>query len=244
MNKRIIVGIIIAVLIIAAAILIKTYGPTDTSHTITLPSPTEGNTGNTENDNINRVQVTAENVQSVLGTLKRADSYTRTYKLKSYWEGGVSETTQSLWKKGDKVRVSISQENYVKNILVSGNDLYIWYDGYSGIFHSKLAEGEVNKEIDKLSRLVTYEDVLSIPPENIIKASYEVTQTGEPCIYVEYKSGILGYVNHLYVSIDSGLLVSSSRYEGDKLIDSIESVSTDLSTPPDDTFNAPTTGKA
>ena len=241
MNKRIIIGIIITVLIVAAAILMRTYGPTDTSHKIILPSPAGGNIGNTENDNINRVEVTTENVQSVLETLKRADSYSRTYTFKSYWEGGVDETTQSLWRKGDKARVSITQDKSIKNIVVNGNDLYIWYEGYSGVLHSKLGEGVVNKEVDRLSRLVTYEDLLSTAPENIIKASYEVDKSEEPCIYVEYKSGSLGYVNHIYVSIQSGLLVSSSRYDGDKLIDSIEAAPTDLSTPPDNTFKIPTT---
>ena len=238
MNKRIIVGIIIAVIVFSAAILYKTYGPNDTSHTITLPSPTGGNIGDINNDNVSRVEVTADTVQSVLETLRRSDSFSRTYKFTSYWDGGKSETTQSLWKKGDKVRISISEKNTVKNILVSGNDLYTWYDGYSGVFHSKLAEGEVNKEVDRLSRLVTYEDILNMPRENIIEANY-VEESG--CIYAEYKSGTLGYVNHIYVSIESGLLVSSSRYDGDKLIDSIENVKTDLSTPPDETFDAPTT---
>lgn len=238
MNKRIIYISIAALLVITITVLINTYGSTDDSHKITLPSPTAQSSGNIGDDKINRIEVTPETVKSVLETLSRAESFSRTYSIKTYWDGGESESTLNLWRKGENIRLSISQNNTVRNILVLGNDLYIWYGGSSVVFQSKLSESSVNKEIDKFSRLVTYEDIFETPVEDILNAGY-LEQSGQACIFAEYKSGNSDYVNQIYVSIDSGLLVSLSRYDGEKLINSMASVSTELSTPSDDVFEIP-----
>lgn len=243
MNKRVIFGIISAVVIMAVAVIIKIYGPTNISHTIVMPSPVRENGENTGEDSIIRAEVNRETVQSALSILKRADSFSRTYKIKTYWDGGESESDFSLWKKGNNIRMSYSEQNTVKNILIIENDLYIWYDDSSSVLHSKLSENNLSKEIDMFSRLVTYEDVLSVPVENILDAGY-FEKNEQQCIFVEYKSIDQNYVNQIYVSVDSGLLVSSSRYYGEKLANTMESVSTELSTPPNDFFAAPSKGKA
>lgn len=238
MKKRIIYGVIALVIIIAIVILVKAFGSTDDSHVITMPSPAVDSGGNISDDGISRLEVSSENVKVVLETLARAESFSRTYTIKTLWNGGESESTFNYWQKGDSIRMSISQGSTVRNILVLGNDLYVWYDGYSGFFKSKLSESSVSKEVDKFSELVTYEDIKEIPQEDILDAGYDV-HLNQPCIFVEYKSGELNYVNHVYVSIDTGLLVSTEKHDGEELIYSMESVSTELSTPSDDIFSIP-----
>ena len=238
MKKRIIYGSIAAFIIIAIAVLIRIYGPTNDSHTISLPSPAVESGGNIDSDSINRVEITPQTVKTVLGTLARADSFSRTYTIKTFWNGGESESTLNYWQKGDSIRLSVSQNGTTQNILVLGNELYVWYDGASGVFRSKLSESSVSREVDRFSSLVTYEEIMNTPQEDIIEASY-VEQSGKPCILVKYKSGELNYVNQVCISIDSGLLVFAKKYDGDNQISSMESVSTELSTPSDDLFKLP-----
>ncbi len=238
MKKRIVYGSIAAVIIVVIAYLIIVYGSTDNSHIISMPSPTAESGGNPNNDSINRVEVNSETVKTVLGTLTRAESFSRTYTIKNYWDVGENESTLNYWKKGDNTKLSISRKNIVRNILIRGNDLYVWYDNSFGVWKSKLPESNVSKEVDEFSSLITYEEIMDISQEKIIDAGYG-EHSGQSCIFVKYKSGILNYVNHLYVSIDTGLLVSTEKFDGDKLINSMESVSTKHATPSDDIFEIP-----
>ncbi|MFB0919900.1 MAG: hypothetical protein QMB62_03315 [Oscillospiraceae bacterium] len=238
MKKGVIIGIIVAVLLAAAAFLIITYSQKDSSHAVSLPSPATESSGSFLGGGIDRIEVTPETVKTALGTLMRPESFTRTYTIKSVWTGGQSEETLSYWQSGEKVRLSITENKTVRNILVRGTDLYTWYDGSSGVFKSKLGESSVDEEIDRFSRLITYEDIKDVPEENI-RDAYYIDKSGQPCIYVEYKSGTLNYVYQLYIAIDTGLLVSESKYDGGKLIYSMESSPAEISTPSDSVFDVP-----
>ncbi len=238
MKKRFILGSIAAVVVVIIAFLIINYGPTDNSHVITMPSPAASSGSVSGDDGISRVEVNPETVKTVLGTLVRAESFYRTYTIKTFWDGGESESSLSYWQKGENIKLRIAENKSSRNILVRGDELYIWYDSSSSVFNSKLSESSVSQEIDRFSGLVTYEEIMDIPQENILGAYY-VDKSGQACIYVEYVSGELNYVNHLFVSVDSGLLVSSEKFDGDKLVYSMESTSSELTTPSDDVFKLP-----
>ena len=238
MKKRIIYGCVAVVIIVVIVFFVKTLSSPYDSHAINMPSPAVDSSGNTSDDGINRVEVTPETVKAVLGTLSRAESFSRTYSIKTYWDGGESESNLSYWQKGSNIRMSISQNETIRNILVIDNDLYVWYDGSSGIFKSKLSESSVAREVDKFSGLVTYEDIMEVPQEDILNAGYDV-HSGQSCIIVEYKSGELDYVNRLYISVDNGLLIAAEKYDGETLIYSMESDSPELSTPSDEIFAIP-----
>ena len=238
MKKRIIYGCVAVVIIVVIVFFVKTLSSPDDSHAINMPSPAVDSSGNTSDDGINRVEVTPETVKAVLGTLSRAESFSRTYSIKTYWDGGESESNLSYWQKGSNIRMSISQNETIRNILVIDNDLYVWYDGSSGIFKSKLSESSVAREVDKFSGLVTYEDIMEVPQEDILNAGYDV-HSGQSRIIVEYKSGELDYVNRLYISVDNGLLIAAEKYDGETLIYSMESDSPELSTPSDEIFAIP-----
>lgn len=238
MNKRLVFGILIAVAMIAAVVLITLFGNKGITHNITLPSPAKQSGSTDINDGIDRLEVNADTVQTVLRTLKRAESYSLTYTVTSYWASGKSQSTQSFWLSGNKVRMTLTQGRAVKNILLLGNALYIWYNDPASAYHTTLAEDETAGEIDAFARLVTYEDVLGLPAESVLSASY-ADQLGKPCIYVEYQNGSLGYISQVYVSIESGLLISAEIYDGDTLIYEMTDNSTILSTPSDEVFKIP-----
>lgn len=238
MKKGIIIGIVVAVILASVAFLIITDSQKDNSHVVTLPSPATESSGGFFNDGVDRIEVNPETVKTALGTLLRPKSFSRSYTVKSVWNGGQSEETLNYWQSGENIRLNISKNKTVRNILVRGNELYVWYDGSSGVFKSKLDESSVGKEVDRFSGLITYEEIMDVPQENILD-TYYIEQSGQPCIYVEYKSGTLNYVNQLYIAIDTGLLVSASKYDGGKLIYSMESSSPELSTPSDSVFDIP-----
>lgn len=220
-----------AVVVIAVVILSL---PTKIEHNISVPSPAA--TGDNANSNIRRADVTKDTVQSALKTLKRAENYSRVYKVTTLWSAGQSESTLSVWKSSDKTRISASRGGTVKNLLISGTDLSIWYDGSSSVFHSTLSDTAAASELDAFSRLITYEGILDVPADDVLIGDY-VEHGGQSCIYAKYKSD--NYVNQIYVSIASGLLVSAEIDDGDKPVYKMESVSTDLTAPAENLFLAP-----
>ncbi|MEG1315877.1 MAG: hypothetical protein RSC86_00715 [Oscillospiraceae bacterium] len=242
MKKRVIYGIIIAAFIVAAAILLKVFGPPSTQHKITLPSPASesGNGFHINSDSL--AEVTPETVQAVLKTISRAESYHHTYSIKSFWAGGSSEATYALWQKGANTRLSISRNDMIKNLLIVDGLVSVWYNDSSSVFTSSLSDYDF-RDADKFSSLISYEEILSCPIEDILSADY-VDKLEEPCIYAKYKSGGSNYVNHIYVSVDTGLLMAAEIYDGETLIYSMSALSTELSTPADDIFVAPSTKKA
>ena len=236
--KKIGFGIVVVLAIAAAVFLIVTNWRNDDAHQISVPSPAVDSGGGINHDGVTRIEVTPETLKVSLGTLARAESFSRTYAIKTFWNGGESESDLSYWQKGANIRLSITNSGTVRHILVRGDDLYVWYDGYSGVFKSKLSESNVSKEVDMFSGLLTYEELMDVPQEDIQDAGY-ADRSGQPCIYAVYKSGELGYVSHIYISIDTGLLLSTEKYDGDTLVYSMSSVSPDLSTPPDSVFEIP-----
>ena len=79
MKKRIIYGCVAVVIIVAIVILVKTVSSPDDSHAINMPSPAVDSGGSAGDDGINRVEVTPETVKAVLGTLSRAESFSRRF---------------------------------------------------------------------------------------------------------------------------------------------------------------------
>lgn len=210
--------------------------PRTAEHTISVPSPTGGeSTG----DSIRRADVTKDTVQSVLQTLTRTAGYSRVCTVRTSWSGGSSESTVSIWTKSGKTRVNVTHGSSTKNILVDGRSFALWYDGSSAVYRSTLKEAASAQQLDEYARLVTYEGIFDASADDILDAGY-VEHAGQNCIYAKYRSGSLNYVNQIYVSIASGLLVSAEIDDGETPVYTMESVSTDLTTPADEFFTAPT----
>ena len=58
--------------------------------------------------------------------------------------------------------------------------------------------------------ILTYEDILALPPERIAAADYRALE-GVNCIYVETEPDEAGYVERYWVSVSSGLLAAAER---------------------------------
>ncbi|MEG0876128.1 MAG: hypothetical protein RRY47_03490 [Oscillospiraceae bacterium] len=242
MKKQYLYGLIALSAIVIIVVLVIVLGRSKDTPPISLPSPTQQNGDNNFGENENRVEITPETVQAVLKTLKRPESYSREYTVTTYWAGGKGDKSLKLWHRDGKTRMSTTQNNTTKNILISGDRLSIWYDGSDAVVSSKLSDHDL-EATDKYSALITYEELLKLSPDAILAAGYE-DKLGEPCVFAEYTSGKLNYRNKVYVSTISGLLVSASIYDKETITYSMDSVSTELSDPPDDVFALPSTKKA
>ncbi len=103
--------------------------------------------------------------------------------------------------------------------------LYIWLDSVSQLY-AEPYDGSA----DPWMRLLTYEDVLELPVEDILSAGYR-QYSGVECIYVEYIDGSDTYVNRIYVSVSPGLLMGAEAYEDNVLIYRMYVSDLELSTP-------------
>lgn len=185
------------------------------------------------------IEVTPDTVQTAISTLSRADSYSRALTVQDFWSGGSSTTEIGVWVRGDFTRVTLrdSARDTVKNILIKGDEKWIWYSDSALVWHGKAREGDA----DAYQTLLTYEDVLALDKEAITGAGY-ADYNGENCIYVRYGGGPLGYENLCYISDRTGLLMGVETYDGDVLVYAMRSGTPDISTPDESIFAEPDAG--
>lgn len=237
MNKKssIIISALIAVIIIGA-ILFAVFRKSNDQTTISLPKPDSELSADRKNG---LLSVNPKTVKTVITTLSRTETYSREYEIISYWENGKSTSSVTVWKNGKLMRIDHKQDSLTKSTLLTEDKVYKWYDDSPMVFSSSRTEYN-SSVLDRFSRLITYEELVDVPVERIMVADYE-QKLGENCIYTEYKSEDEHYVNRIYISVDTGLLVAAEILEDGKTIYSMNSVVTNLTTPEDEIFTPPTT---
>lgn len=208
--------VIIVLLVLTAAVIVYALffmgQSVETSH-VALPTAGVGdNSGGNDSPEIVEAAITTSNVQAVLARLSRAENYSTTVTISDYWLEGSSTTELQVWVSGGNVRIRSEIGASERNVLLLDGTLYIWYDSIAGV-HIMAYNGSS----DAWMRSISYEEVLDLPAESILSAGYR-QYNGVDCIYVEYEPGPENYVNRIYVSVESGLLIGSESYENDVLI--------------------------
>lgn len=182
-----------------------------------------------------KIDVTPETVQAALSTLSRADSYSRQLEVESFWTGGSSKVSISVWVHGSSSRFVISGRGAEKNVLLLDNELWIWYSDSSDVYSGSADEGAA----DEYQMLLTYERILDLPKDSISEAGY-TEHLGEKCIYVCFSAGELGYTYRCWVSVESGLLMGCTATDkSGELIYKVSSSTPDISTPDESVFAVP-----
>ena len=214
MSRRSKMLIILLLVLTAAVIAFALFfmGRSVETTPVTLPSPGQSSAAETSMPGPERVELTSENVAAVLAELTRAESYSGSVTIEDFWDGGSASTQLQVWVSNGRTRVRGERGGSPRNILVSEGTLYIWYDNVSGVF-----SGPWEGSADERLRALSYEDVLSLPPEQITGAGY-AQLSGEECVYVDYTGGLLGYTYRVYVSVSNGLLMGAEKYDGGSLI--------------------------
>lgn len=166
------------------------------------------------------VEVSPQTVQSLIASLSRYESYSRTVSV-GYFDHGQPAGSMSaqVWVDRGWTRSSITlSSGRVEHAIVGDGQLWLWYD-QEGRVYTGPAEGET---ADLAQRLPTYEDVLALDKGSITGAGY-VERDGLPCVYVEAVLPGLGYVERYWISETSGLLMAAETEKEGELVYSMTS---------------------
>jgi len=236
--KKYYLYLIIAAAVLAVAVFVAVYlsGSSRDVPEVVLPSPAAEDSAPEssappESDSL--VEINADTVKTVLAGLSVPEGYSREVSVKSYWTGGMSERNISVWVSGSDVRIADAGGDTTRNILISGGEIRIWYDDPSQYY-----AGDMSGEAEEYMAMIDYSAVLEMREADILDADF-TDYGGEACVYVRYRGGELGYVYELYVSTATGLLTGAYAYDGVLLVYSMESVSTEISTPDAEIFTPP-----
>ena len=113
------------------------------------------------------VEVTPETVQAAVATLHRPEAYSRSVTVEYLWDGGskTAEMTVSVsgpWSRTDRTL----PDGQVRHTVTDGETTYIWYNDENEFFSGPA--GNVTPDMEQA--IPTYEDVLSLPVEEIAQA--------------------------------------------------------------------------
>ena len=231
--------IFLALLAVAGMVFLLAPGRDPETPAVLLPSspPAETVTGTSgAPDGAEALAVTPETVQTVIATLRRAESYSRTLTVSDFWSGGSRSRTIEVRAHGDLLRLDIRTEgsSVQEHLLLRDGKRYLWYSDAAGVFSGEARDGDA----DAFQTIMTYEKVLTLPVSDILDAWY-ADYEGTPSIFVRFRSGSLGYESECRIDPATGLLMGERCYDGDELIYSMDSSVPTLSAPDDAVFAAP-----
>lgn len=166
------------------------------------------------------VEVSTQTVQSLVASLARYESYSRTMTIEYYSErGSAGLVAAQTWVDHGWTRSSVTLgSGRVEHSIVGEGQLWLWYDQDDQVYTGP-ATGTA---ADLAQRLPTYEDVLALNQASITSAGY-VERDGLPCVYVEAVHSGLGYVERYWVSETSGLLMAAETEKDGELVYSMAS---------------------
>ena len=164
------------------------------------------------------VEVTPDTVQSVIATLSRPESYSRSMTVTLFWgENGRGDQQVQMWADDGWVKTTVTSGSGVQHRLVGEGKLRLWYDGDT-TWKEVPAD---SRAADLAQHIPTYEDVLTADKGAITEASY-VTRGEKSCIYVEVRQGETDAVDRYWIETATGLLAFCETAEGGKTVYSME----------------------
>ena len=166
------------------------------------------------------VGVSTRTVQSLIASLTRYESYSRSVTVEYYDDGQLVGTVSAqVWADDGWTRSDLTlSSGRVEHTIVGDGQLWLWYDREEAVW-SGPAEG---LSADLVQRLPTYEDVLALDKDSITAAGY-VERDGLPCVFVEAVMPELNYVERYWISETSGLLMAAETEKDGALIYALSS---------------------
>ena len=205
---------------------------------ITLPAPSSSTSDGQTDPEGNRsalsiVEITPETVQAAIGTLSRPSAYRRTVTLEEFWEGGsgswsVTAYVKDGWQRTDR----LMPDHRMRHTVTDGETVCVWYNSEREVFTAPA--GEITADHDQ--SIPTYEDILDLDTAEITQADYRELE-GLHCIYVETAKG--DYTLRYWVSVDSGLLVSSEKLFQEEVIYRMTALTLEAAAPANSDFTLP-----
>lgn len=238
MKRQITILYILIAIVIAFTVVLVFYGIPGTAPktaAVILPETTP----NDKKDEFHEpevIEVTTDTVQSVIRSMSRAESYSRSICVESFWSGGSGVRNIDVWVRGDHCKMEISRPDSerVTHVLLKHNDKQLWHSDLNGVFEGSVNDGDA----DSYQAVLSYERILDLPVEDILEAGHRAFMD-EMCIFVRYAAGELGYENVCYVSLTSGLVIGEESYDDGKLVIRVTSTLPDLGEIDDSVFASP-----
>ena len=231
-DKKLVVFSIIIIAAAAAVLLFAFFGNLG-GETPAVQLPPEGSSSV---DDAALADVTPQTVQSVIATLSRPDSYSRTVTAEDFWSGGGSASNKlQVWVSGASTKIQCPKNGTTENILLNTDGIWIWYQGEDGVYHSSSYD---SSSADQWIRAVSYEELMKLPADRITAAGYE-KYAGDNCVWAEYTTSELGYRNREYISVSTGILMGVETYDGDTLVYRMTSGAPSVATQDQSLFKAP-----
>lgn len=205
------------VLLLVIMVLLAWGGRRQSSEIILPESQTDASGIGEDNPGgrLNTVAVNPETVGSAISVLARPAAYSRSQMVETFWSGGVGQSASQVYVSGGRTRLDTTlPDGSVRHTLMetdpsSGRTLAgIWYDGETE--WTRVDAGGLTA--DAAGRMLTYEAVMELPPEDIALADYRVAYDTS-CIYVETRADGAGYADRYWVSVSSGLLIAAERLQ-------------------------------
>ena len=161
------------------------------------------------------VDVSTRTVQSLIASLTRYESYSRSLTVEYYAAGqSVGTVSAQVWTDGGWSRSDVAlSSGRVEHAIVGDGQLWLWYDRETAVYHGPSED----LSADLVQRLPTYEDVLALDRDSITAAGY-VERDGLPCVFVEARAGELGYTERYWISETSGLLMAAEAERDGELL--------------------------
>ena len=233
---------LVTLLLLAALLYFLFLSPLTVPKTaeVRLPELTERlpeQTGAAVPQELLQVEVNPQTVQAVIATLNRPDSYSRSIRASSYWDGGSSSALIRVWVRGSQLRMNISGDGAERNYLMDGNTVTLWYGDDTSRRYTY--GGNDPHLADGLQRIPTYEDILALDPSAIREAGCTMGDGGKWRILVAAEDQDFGYLDIYYISLNTGLLEAAEQWDGDSLIYTMNAGEAELSAPDDQLFLPP-----
>lgn len=237
MKKRnLTAAVSLALIVVIALIIILQWRASIDTPSISIPSPSVDMGDNGIKSGNTPLVADVDNVQELIASLERPDSYSRRYLIRTYWDGGGVEAQLTVYRKDERCLIIHEQNGIVKNTLFAGGKIHFWNDSEAAVTSANIKDVDLNT-LDLYARLVFYEELLDVSKEDILDAADEVFQN-ESCIYVEYRHSER-YVYRLHISVEKGMLVGAQVLEDGKTVYTLDSEAADFSAPEDDMFILP-----
>lgn len=160
------------------------------------------------------IEVTPETVQSVIASMSRYKSYSRSLEIGYRWAADQgSVVTVSVWADDGWTRCdAVLSSGITEHSILGNGTLWCWYDEGSD-YISLTDDGDAR---DLIAYIPTYEDVLKVEQSAILDTGY-VEKNGGPCIYVAVQRPGEETQERYWISVSSGLLAAAET-EKDGLI--------------------------
>ena len=167
---------------------------------------------------IKEVTIDTQNVKDVISTLSKPASYSYIAQTVYYYPEGSSTSSSFVGASLDMCRVITYDAvgNVKKNLILTKDNVYMWGEGDSVYFKGNRGDFSIEDE----AGLPTYESILSVRTEDIIRAGL-AEHNGRLCVYLTSSHELGRYTRDWYVDIDSGLLYSCDTKENGALIYSV-----------------------